>query len=119
MKLTNSLMDQMMALAAFRYCLGRRSYIVGICVDWIRLMWSSFSKDTQFIILRDIIEAYLDGCTGMDMDTIDWLKVLQDKIKTLNLDSLEALRRSVQWKLDNSRSEEKKEFITGLLFPKQ
>ena len=28
--------DQLMAMAAHRYCLGRRSYIVGACIEWIQ-----------------------------------------------------------------------------------
>ena len=37
--MTGSLNDQLMAMAAVRYCLGRSSYIVGACVEWVRENW--------------------------------------------------------------------------------
>lgn len=53
--------EELMNVAAFRYCLGRRSYIVGACIDWLKRYWKNFSKNIQSVILRDLIEALQDG----------------------------------------------------------
>ena len=49
---------QLMALAAVRYCLGRSSYIVGDCADWLITIWPELSVDTRAIIRRDIEDAF-------------------------------------------------------------
>lgn len=50
--------DDLMALAAVRYCLGRSSYIVGDCVDWLRAQWPNLSDSIKHTIARDIDEAF-------------------------------------------------------------
>ena len=73
----------LMATAAVRYCLGRSSYIVGDCVDWLLANWERFEPGCRLVILRDISEAiqrddearergdqYLP--LGMDMDRREW-----------------------------------------------
>lgn len=49
---------QLMALAAVRYCLGRSSYIVGDCADWLITIWPELSSDTRALIRRDIEDAF-------------------------------------------------------------
>ena len=77
---------ELMVIAAVRYCLGRRSYIVGDCADWLIEQWPNFSDKTQFIVKRDIEEAFEgddrareDMCDykplGMDMDRAEWERV--------------------------------------------
>lgn len=72
-----------MALAAVRYCLGRMSYIVGDCVDWLVEQWPNISESTRKTIARDVDEAIkLDDedrmqrrehkRLGMDMDREQW-----------------------------------------------
>ena len=51
--------DELMAIAAVRYCLGRMSYIVGDCVDWLIGAWQTLDQSTRNIIQRDIEEAFL------------------------------------------------------------
>ena len=73
----------LMATAAVRYCLGRSSYIVGDCVDWLVANWQAFSPNCRAIVVRDLQEAmrrddearergdqYLP--LGMDMDRREW-----------------------------------------------
>ena len=78
--------DQIMALAAVRYCLGRRTYIVGDCAEWLIAYWPDFNEHTKAIIQRDLEEEFgrddkarLEGSTylplGMDMDRREWEKV--------------------------------------------
>ena len=77
---------ELMAIAAVRYCLGRRSYIVGDCVDWLIEVWPELDPKTRNTIRRDIEKAFSDDdearelCTqhfplGMDMDRAEWTRV--------------------------------------------
>lgn len=50
--------DHLMVIAATRYCLGRMTYIVGDCCDWLRQIWPLLHESTQKIIQRDIEEAF-------------------------------------------------------------
>ena len=48
----------LMALAAVRYCLGRQTYIVSDCADWLIQQWPNFHLSTQVIIKRDIEQEF-------------------------------------------------------------
>lgn len=63
---------QLMVMAAHRYCLGRRSYIVGSCIDWLRAYWADFEPNTRNVIVRDTLEALMDGCAGDACDKAGW-----------------------------------------------
>lgn len=76
----------LMPIAAVRYCLGRSSYIVGDCVDWLLKVWPDLTDSTRNIIKRDIEEAFAaddkDRETGgsykrlgWDCDRRDWERV--------------------------------------------
>lgn len=80
--------DDMMALAAVRYCLGRSSYIVGDCVEWLIEQWPNFSDSIKRTILRDVLEVKkrddedrADGreheALGHDCDRAEWLRFLE------------------------------------------
>lgn len=47
----------LMAVAAFRYCLGRRTYIVGTCTRWLGRIWLLLKPLTRTLILRELEEA--------------------------------------------------------------
>jgi predicted DNA-binding protein len=64
--------NELMVTAAHRYCLGRQSYIVGACINWVKKNHESFSNRTKMIMVRDIIEAIMDDCAGADFDTRGW-----------------------------------------------
>jgi hypothetical protein len=64
---------QLMVMAAHRYCLGRRTYIVSSCVEWLTAWWDKFEDTTRNNIIRDTIEALQDGNTGDGCDTKCWL----------------------------------------------
>lgn len=78
--------DDIMALAAVRYCLGRMTYIVSDCADWLPTVWPHLSEDTRHVIQRDVEEEFerddrarAEGGTylplGMDMDRRQWERV--------------------------------------------
>lgn len=80
--------DELMVVAAFRYCLGRRTYIVSDCVDWLLAHWEVFSDQTRSIIKRDLEEEFarddaaraggagrLTYPLGMDCDRAQWERV--------------------------------------------
>ena len=68
--------DQLMALAAFRYCLQRRSYIVGACHDWVRNTWGEFTLSTRNVMIRDLAEGLERGTVGDDLSALSWRELL-------------------------------------------
>lgn len=77
--------SDLMAMCAVRYCLGRATYVVGDCVDWLIDQWENLAPNAKTIIQRDIEEAFRrddearsDGKEhkplGMDCDRAEWEK---------------------------------------------
>ena len=88
--------QQMMVVAAFRYCCGRRTYIVQECADWLIANWSDFSDNTKAAIKRDLDSEFrLDDEArrtnsehkplGYDCDRQQW-----DRVRSLWLDNSES-----------------------------
>ena len=46
--------DNLMAVSAVRYCIGRRTYIVGMCADWLISVWPRMDKRTRALIQDDL-----------------------------------------------------------------
>ena len=78
--------NHLMAVAAVRYCLGRQTYIVGECTDWLVQIWPHLIESAREIIRRDVEEAFerddlqrADGLTykalGDDCDRERWERV--------------------------------------------
>lgn len=78
--------DNLMIIAAVRYCLGRMTYIVSDCADWLIHIWPALDERTRKVIQRDIEHAFeLDGKArtesrpykplGMDQDRAQWERV--------------------------------------------
>lgn len=71
--------DQLMATAAHRYCLGRQSYIVGACIDWIRVNLENFDRNTVRVIARDTLEAIIDETAGSKtIDEPGWMQLFKE-----------------------------------------
>jgi hypothetical protein len=75
-------MGGLMITAAFRYCLGRRTYIAGECVDWILANWNDWPENVQTIIQRDLEQEFERAeqnpdwnPLGDDCDKREWEKV--------------------------------------------
>jgi hypothetical protein len=49
----------LMSMAAFRYCLGRMTYIVTECVDWIIPNWDNFHPSIRVLIELELEEAFV------------------------------------------------------------
>lgn len=80
--------DDLMAIAAFRYCLGRQTYIVSYCADWLIEQWPNFSDRARSIIRRELDEAFSQDDEqragesdykrlGHDCDRKEWERVRQ------------------------------------------
>jgi len=50
--------DDLMAIAAVRYCLGRMTYITSDCSEWLIEQWPNIKPSAQAVIRRDIDEAF-------------------------------------------------------------
>lgn len=48
--------DGLMAIAAFRYCLGRMTYIVGDCERWLFANWDQFPERVRTLVQREVEE---------------------------------------------------------------
>lgn len=75
--------NDLMAVCAVRYCLGRMTYIVGECQEWLYDVWPNLSDKAKYIIKRDVDEAFvrddedrIDGreykALGHDCDRASW-----------------------------------------------
>ena len=78
--------DDLMVTAAFRYCLGRMTYIVSDCADWLVWQWPKINERAKNIIKRDLEEAFKDDDEsraagkdrhplGHDCDRREWERV--------------------------------------------
>jgi len=90
--------EELMNVAAFRYCLGRSSYIVGACIDWLKRYWKDFSKNTQSVILRDLVEALQDGMVGMEMDDNAWRAFAYWALSTLNKEQMDWIKNNIAFR---------------------
>lgn len=64
--------SQLMAVAAHRYCLGRRTYIVGACIDWLTKNWDDIDDGGKAAILKDTRAAVDADRAGDEMDRREW-----------------------------------------------
>ena len=93
MKLEND-NDQLMTIAAFRYCLGRQSYIVGSCLDWLYATWDQIETNTRFVIVRDTLEAIKTDRAGSEtIDKPGWEKFAKWAFETLPVDHQSRIRQ--------------------------
>ena len=71
--------DGLMASAAFRYCLGRQTYIVGACADWIISNWEKFPQNVKTLIEREVEEEFeKDDKERMHNANATWLPLGHD-----------------------------------------
>lgn len=68
-----------MAFYAFRYCLGRRTYAVSDCVEWLNRNWNLFTSVEQIRIQNEIREAIDRKQAGAEFDIEEWRKLLAIK----------------------------------------
>ncbi len=68
--------DELVALAAFRYALGRMTYIVSSIVDFLEQNWDNLPAPSQALIHKEIQEAIDQGHAGHDCDVAQWRRLL-------------------------------------------
>ena len=66
-----------MIIGAFRYCLGRMTYIVSDCTEWLIDNKNDIDRCTREIIVKEINDALDRDRAGMDMDRRRWRVVLK------------------------------------------
>lgn len=71
----------MLLISAFRYALGRRTYIVGQTIAYLKEDWDIFSAWQQKQIQGDIKQAIEVKCAGDEWDADNWKRVLEFKVK--------------------------------------
>lgn len=99
MILSDSTDDQLMATAAHRYCLGRQSYIVGSCLDWLVATWDQFTPNTRRHMVRDTIEALMEGRAGSPtVDEPGWRRFAEWAWGRLDDEGRAWVGRDVAWK---------------------
>ncbi len=57
--------DDLMAVAAFRYSLGRMTYIVSDCADWLCEQWPNIAENARKVIQRELEEAFKQEENGL------------------------------------------------------
>ena len=78
--------NDLMVIAAFRYCMGRQTYIVQACADWLIDIWPMLNENNRAVIQRDLEREFeLDDAAraakdnykplGWDCDRKDWERV--------------------------------------------
>lgn len=103
MKISGSTNDQLMCMAAHRYCLGRRSYIGSCCREWLTSHWGQFEPTTQQVIVRDTLEWLHERVPGEnDFDFRGWVQFGDWAWAKLDDESRKTVRRQVEWRLNQS-----------------
>lgn len=74
--------DQNIALCAFDYALGRRSYITGFVVDWLIRHWTQLSATTQARIVAKTESAITRNMAGDNCDVQEWSRLLNHATRT-------------------------------------
>ena len=64
-----------MLISALRYALGRRTYIVGVVVNFILSVLPKLSDPCKHVMIDDIENAY---SLGDDCDRQDWMRLLKE-----------------------------------------
>lgn len=64
-------------ISAFRYALGRKTYIVSDTCDLIINHWEYLSKHEKKLICEEIEHAIEHGMAGMSCDMACWEEVLE------------------------------------------
>lgn len=62
---------------AFRYAIGRSTYVTKEVSDAIVEKWVDISNGTKELILKEIKEAIEEKRAGMWMDVVEWERILK------------------------------------------
>lgn len=67
--------DEIILSCAFRYALGRMTYVVGTVADRLIKEYENIHPETRKFYVSDIEEADAKNNLGMDFDKKEWMKV--------------------------------------------
>lgn len=70
-------MNDEIIFMAFRYALGRMTYVVGDMVQFLIENWHTINEDYKKLIQDEIKEAIEKDRAGMQMDVEQWQRILQ------------------------------------------
>ena len=73
--------DRLILIAAFRYALGRRTYMPGVVAAEIWHQWLNLTSSDQRLIQGEIKEAKERGYCGDACDVATWDKILRLPVK--------------------------------------
>jgi len=62
---------------AFRYCLGRKTYVVSDMVEFLQENWNELSQKTKMMIQGEIKTAIKEDNFGMEIDKKEWENLLK------------------------------------------
>jgi len=113
---TWGLNDQLMAMAAHRYCLGRRSYIAGACIDWIRSNLENFERNTVRVMARDTLEAIIDETAGSKIiDESGWMRLFKELYAHMQQEDRDWVLQAVRHRNYMPRYDEVMKEIVGFI----
>jgi hypothetical protein len=70
--------ERLVLICAFRYALGRMTYVVGTVVDLIRNNWHVLDDGTKDLFVREIHDhKRVFGNIGMDFDERAWMSIVE------------------------------------------
>lgn len=67
----------LMAVAAFRYCLEKQKYMTVECVLWLTKYWDTFRKSTKVLIHQNIRGAIEQNFIRDKLDLEGWNSILK------------------------------------------
>jgi len=67
-----------LTICAFRYCLGRKTYVVGQMCNHLRDNWGKLCGSYQTLIMKEIHDAIQKERCGMEQDCDAWRCLLND-----------------------------------------
>ena len=69
--------DRLILVCAFRYALGRQTYVVDYVASCLQKHWHELSKGDRSLIIREIGEAIERGQAGHDCDVRQWRALIE------------------------------------------
>ena len=68
--------DRFLIIGAFRYALGRSTYVTLETAQWLIKHWSKIDKNTQELIRKETADAIKNDRAGMECDKDAWKLLL-------------------------------------------
>jgi len=65
--------EEILLACAFRYCLGRRTYVVSSCTSELKKKYHLLNDNFKYRTMKEIDEVKLEGGLGDNCDESEWL----------------------------------------------